>query len=70
VRVEMATLLAEYDFAKIAEDARKDWERLVAKMREGDELWRFAPPPGKIRLWGIALVRDGRVISTCLEAID
>lgn len=51
--------------------ANDDWERLKAKMRPGDELWNFAPPsPSAMRLWGMALVRDGQVVSTVITAID
>ena len=51
--------------------ANDDWLRLLAKRRKGDELWYFAPPdPNSIRLWGLALVRGGRVISTVITAVD
>ena len=47
-----------------------DWERLKAKMRPGDEFWYFEPPSKKVwQLWGLALVRDGRVISTVITAL-
>ena len=44
--------------------ANDDWLRLLAKRREGDELWHFAPPyPDSIRLWGggIGPRRPGRL---------
>lgn len=48
-----------------------DWERLKAKMQEGDELWYFAPPNERVmRLWGLALVRDGQVVSTVITGLD
>jgi hypothetical protein len=48
-----------------------DWERLVAKMEDGDELWYFEPPnESVIQLWGLALIRDGQVISTVITAVD
>ncbi len=51
--------------------ANDDWGRLLAKRRAGDELWYFAPPRREsIRLWGVALVRAGRVISTVVTAVD
>jgi len=51
--------------------ANDDWERLVAKMEEGDELWYFEPPDEQVfQLWGLALVRSGRVISTVITAVD
>ena len=68
-RVTLEQVLAEHDFASSAADFRADWERLLAKKVAGDELWRFAPPPGQIEVTGIALVRDGEVISTLVEAI-
>ena len=51
--------------------ANDDWERLKAKMQPGDELWYFAPPNDQVmRLWGLALVRQRRVISTVIDAVD
>jgi hypothetical protein len=51
--------------------ANDDWFRLLAKRREGDELWYFAPPaPNSRRFWGLALVRGVRVISTVITAVD
>lgn len=51
--------------------AEDDWRRLLAKQRDGDELWNFAPPSREvIQLWGVALVRGGRVISTAITAVD
>ena len=50
--------------------AQDDWERLLAKRREGDELWYFAPPdPSAIQLWGVALVRGDKVVSTVITAV-
>jgi hypothetical protein len=52
-------------------DANDDWERLKAKMNDGDELWYFEPPNRNvIQLWGLALVRNGTVISTVITAVD
>jgi hypothetical protein len=51
--------------------ANDDWERLVAKMKDGDELWYFEPPNERVmQLWGLGLVRSGRVISTVITAVD
>jgi hypothetical protein len=51
--------------------ANEDWERLKAKMQAGDEFWYFAPPsPQVIQLWGLALVRQGSVISTVITDVD
>ena len=51
--------------------AEDDWQRLLANRLEGDELWNFAPPSRNVmQLWGVALVRGGRVISTVLTAVD
>lgn len=50
--------------------AEDDWRRLLAKRREGDELWHFAPPNrGVIQVWGVALVRAGRIVSTVVTAV-
>lgn len=47
-----------------------DWERLKAKMQPGDELWYFEPPSKQVmQFWGLALVRDGKVVSTVLTGI-
>jgi hypothetical protein len=44
---------------------------LLAKRRDGDELWNFAPPSREaIQLWGVALVRGGRVIATVVTGVD
>ncbi len=51
--------------------ANDDWERLKAKMDLGDELWYFEPPNRRVmQLWGLALVRGGKVISTVITAVD
>ncbi len=51
--------------------ANDDWVRLLAKRREGDELWHFAPPNAtSIQIWGLALVRRGRVVSTVIIGVD
>ena len=68
-RVAIEDVLAKYNFGSCAPEFRADWERLLAKREKGDELWRFAPPPGQIEVKSIALVRNGEVISTLLEAI-
>lgn len=57
------------DFRNAAPEFREDWERLKAKSMPGDELWDFEPPPGSIRMWGVALVRAGEVVSTLIEAV-
>ncbi len=50
--------------------AHDDWQRLLAKRRDGDELWYFAPPDSSaIQLWGVALVRGDKVISTVVTAV-
>jgi len=69
-RVTKQEVEALYDFPNTNAEFRQDWSRLLEKERDGDELWRFEPPPGQIRVWGIALVREGRVISTLVEAVD
>ncbi len=65
------------DFASAPTEFGSDWERLLAKMQPGDEFWCFEPPEDKphliekyYRVWGVALVREGKVISTLLEALD
>ncbi len=51
-------------------NAKDDWERLKAKMHEGDELWYFEPPSKTmIQLWGLALVREQEVVSTVILAV-
>jgi hypothetical protein len=62
-RITEADVEAENDF-KSSPDFAEDWERLIRKRQPGDELWRFAPPPGEIEIRGVALVRRGNVIST------
>lgn len=64
-------VLADNVFKGMLEGAWEDWDRLCAKRRDGDELWRFEPPtPEAIQLWGYALVRDGKVVSTAVSAVD
>ena len=60
---------SRYDFGSCEPDFKADWERLLAKKQRGDELWRFEPPKGAIEVWGVALVREGKVISTLVEAV-
>jgi hypothetical protein len=51
--------------------ANDDWQRLLGKYQEGDEFWRFKPPNDKaFRVWGIALVRSGQIVSTAITAVD
>lgn len=69
-RIALEAVEAQYDFRNSPSDFREDWERLLAKRQDGDELWTFEPPPRSMRFWGIALVRNGRVISTLIEAVD
>jgi hypothetical protein len=69
-RVTLNQVLAENDFNAAAPDYREDWERLLTKMRPGDELWRMEPPKNAIRIWGIALVRDGTIVSTLIQEVD
>ncbi len=43
---------------------KDDWDRLLAKMVPSDELWHFQPPSKRdIPIGGVALVRDGQVVS-------
>jgi hypothetical protein len=50
--------------------ANDDWERLKAKMQPGDELWYFAPPNRSVmQFWGLALVRDRKVVSTVITGV-
>jgi hypothetical protein len=50
--------------------ANDDWERLKAKMQDGDELWYCAPPDRSVmQFWGLALVRRGHVVSTVITAV-
>jgi len=50
--------------------ANDDWERLLAKMQPGDELWCFEPPSKHvIQMWGVALVRMGNVVSTVITSV-
>ena len=68
-RVTLEDVIAEHDFEASHSDFRADWERLLSKKTDGDELWRFAPPPGQIEVCGIALVRRGEVVSTLVESV-
>ena len=58
-----------YDFDCCESHFRADWERLLSKKRNGDELWLFEPPKGAVELSGVALVREGKIISTLVEAV-
>ena len=69
-RIQFADVIAEHDFGSCHPDLRADWERLLAKLQPGDELWRFAPPPGNIEIEGVALVRNGEVISTLVTFVS
>jgi hypothetical protein len=68
-QVTQAEVEAEHDFKSSPAEFREDWDRLIRKRQTGDELWRFAPPPGAVEVRGVALVRDGEVISTLVEAV-
>jgi len=68
-RVTIEQVLAEYDFESCHAEFRADWQRLLSKREVGDELWRFAPPAGHLEVWGIALVRDSKVVATLIEAV-
>jgi hypothetical protein len=68
-RVTLEDVLTEYDFKTCHPEFRADWERLLSKRIEGDEFWRFAPPPGHIQVTGIALVRSGQVVSTLVVSV-
>lgn len=68
-RVTVEDVLAEHDFAACHPEFRADWERLLNKRSDGDELWRFAAPPGHMKVSGIALLRAGEVVSTLVEAV-
>lgn len=67
--VTVEDVLASYNFDTCHPDFRADWERLLRKRTDGDELFNFAPPPGKLRVWGVALVRRGEVIATLIECV-
>jgi len=69
-KLTLEDVLAENRFESCARGYRDDWERLLAKMMPGDDLWRFEPPEGAVRVWGVALVRNGRVISTLVDGVD
>ena len=68
-RVTEEDVAKEYSFESCHPDFRADWERLIGKKQPGDELWRFAPPTGAIEVSGVALVRDGEVVSTLVDAV-
>ena len=68
-KTSVEAVTGRYDFAICDPDFRADWERLLSKKRDGDELWLFEPPKGAIELYGVALVRQGRIISTLVEAV-
>jgi hypothetical protein len=51
--------------------ARDDWERLLAKMQPGDELWEYEPASAHaVQTWGIALVRSGSLMSRVILVVD
>ena len=68
-RTSVEEVLREHDMQQAAAEFRTDWERLKGKMQPGDELWRFEPPPGRVAVRGVALVRSGQVISTLVESV-
>ena len=68
-RVTEADVTTEHNFEACPADFREDWERLLQKRQPGDELWRFSPPQRAIEVWGIALVRNGEIVSTLVEAV-
>ncbi len=50
------------------------WQSMLAKMLEGDELWEFSSPP---ETWenmmgraGIALIRDGRIVDWIITVVN
>ncbi len=69
-RITLEEVLAEYDFQTCHPEFKADWERLLSKRTASDELWRIAPPPRSIQVTGIALVRNGEVISTLVESVS
>ena len=52
----MEKVLAEHTFKGVPFGGiNDDWQRLLAKMQPGDELWNFEPPnKNVISLWGVA----------------
>ena len=66
-RVTAEDVGAGFDFGACHPGFRADWERLLSQRVDGDDLWRFASPPGHLKVSGIALVRDGEVVSTFVE---
>ena len=65
----LAAVQRRYDFDSCDPEFKADWERLLAKKRDGDELWLFEPSEGAIEVRGVALVRKRRVISTLVESV-
>jgi hypothetical protein len=51
-----------------------DWESMKARMRSGDEVWRFSSPPEDweaLMGWeGVALVRDGEIVECVVTAMN
>ena len=48
---------------------RPEWNKLVQKMKEGDELWEFShPAPNGIVFRGIKLLRGSKVVDTIVGA--
>jgi|RhiMetdeSRZDD1v2_1073273.scaffolds.fasta_scaffold534308_1 hypothetical protein len=69
-RVTVEDVLETYDFDTCHPEFRADWERLLSKKIDGDDLYNFAPPPRRLQVWGVALVRRGEVISTLVECVS
>jgi hypothetical protein len=65
----LRAVLRRFNFETCSPEFKADWDRLTAKRKCGDQLWVFGPPRGAIEIWGIALVRKGRAISTLVEAV-
>ena len=68
-RTTVAAVRRLYDFDSCDPEFRADWDRLLAKKQDGDELWVFEPPEREIDVRGVALVRKNRVVSTLVESI-
>jgi hypothetical protein len=68
-RTTLQAARRRFDFDSCNSEFKADRNRLKAKRRTGDEIWILEPPKGAIAIWGIALVRKGRIISTLVEAV-